>query len=163
MLWESLPLVDGWDYLKKDVKRMVVQPGLANEAEILSRVMNGWGVNITVLMDSPYATLKVKEDYVEYEISPYVLWLTGLHREYPGFWLSRFDPTNSLYQINYHPNPPYCFHGVLEIHLMAADTHPVTGAPITTPCIVSGGQVVYVEITDDELFRKTFLKLVKGE
>lgn len=163
MLWQSLALIDGWDYQRKSIERAVVQPGLSNMYEVLSRRMSGWGINITLLIDSPYATFKLKEDFIEYDITPYGLWVGGLHREFPGVWLSRFDPTNSLYQLNYMPNPPACFRGLLEIHVIAADRHPVTGAWITTPCTVLGGQVVYAEITDEDEFRKSFLKLLKGE
>jgi len=161
MSWNSLPLYEGWEYKDIIIDRIILQPGTTKD--IVDRRMFGWAVDITVMTDNPYLELNVKEDYIEFTFTPFALNFAGLTREYRGFWLSRYDPVNSIYQVVGHGQPPDPFGGLWSVKVKAPDRDPVLGTVITTPTTILGGQVVWIEVSDPTAFRKRVGILSKGE
>jgi len=167
MRLEDLLFIEGWSW-QKDLRPLTLKPG---ESELLLRMDKNKGfffgavAGFTGSGDAKYASLTVNIDDTLYmPLYPYGLALLGLDMWTPyGIVLLKYDNVGKNYVVAETPNYLIPIRRKLEIRVDYPRT--VTtwfGQHTNTDTITVYVAYVYIIITDEKRFKKTYREFVSG-
>jgi len=158
-LIESLrPFLRGIDELAWFVVNKSLNPGESIE---FRPGKAGWLVDIAVVVDTPY--LSVKHNYwgqdIEYSI--YSVYVYGnLSTNVAYNYVTKYDTVNNIYSMAYAPRPFKYYTKSAYIKITAPLINPITLVPITTPATITYLLVHYLEITDLDELKKSMQEVL---
>jgi len=161
MLYELLPLLEGWKIYSRDVEtEVVVNPG--KTYELAKATDPGWIVGMQVSIVGPPDTQFVLEYYDPLEgyryatVSPAGLLALGFDMPNPAsMYLATYDPDANFYCIAFTPAQPFPF--------FASRSRPAritVKAPETSPTVVKGYAQSVILVADIDMFRRSLAKVL---